>query len=113
MAVTALERDVLALNEGGEITTTSKSGTFYVDAKGGDYKTLLLFTASSAATVTISVGNGIQGAGEDLAISVGAGKTVGVVVDSGYYKFVSGDEKDTFKITASAAVTVSVVELPQ
>lgn len=114
-AVTALARDVLALNEGKEITITSKSAKFYADAKGGDYKTLLLFAnaGNASATATISVGNGIQGAGENLVVTVGSGKTVGVVVDSGFYKFVSGDEKDTFEITPSAALSVSVIELPQ
>lgn len=110
-----ISRDVMVLNTGKEITGTSKSAAFTVDAKGGDYKTLLIFAnaGDASATVTIAKGNGIQGVGADLVITVGAGKEVAVVLDSGYFKNVSGTNKDLIKITPSAALTVKVIELPQ
>jgi hypothetical protein len=115
MAITPLDRDVLRLNEAAEIAVTSKSAAFGADAKGGDYKCLFLFAnaGESSATVTIAVGDGPLGAGKDLSFSVGAGKTMGIVVDSAYFKYFTGDYKDCYKITPSAALSVSVIELPQ
>ena len=120
-AITPLSRDVLKLNEGKEITITSKSAAFAVDAKGGDYKILLMFAnaGQNDATATIAVGDGVQGIGADLVITVKAGKTVGAVLDSGYFKFVNdgtnanGGYRHCFKITPSAALSVSAIELPQ
>lgn len=116
MAITPLERDVLKLNEAKEITITSKSAVFGVDAaSGGDYKTCMLFAnaGDSSANVTIAVGDGPLGAGKDLTFAVGAGKTKAIVVDSAYFKFFTGDYKDCYKVTPSAAVSVSAFELPQ
>lgn len=115
MAITPLARDVLRLNEAKEITITSKSAAFGADAVGGDYKVLLLFANAGEASVnvTIAVGDGPLGAGKDLTFAVGAGKTVGITVDSAYFKFFTGDYKDCYKITPSAAVSVSIIELPQ
>lgn len=114
-AVTPLARDVLKLNEAKEITITSKSAAFGADATGGDYKVLFLFANASgaAANVTFSVGDGPLGAGKDLTFEVGNNKTKGIVVDSAYFKFFSGDYKDCFKITPAAAMSVSIIELPQ
>ena len=115
MAITAHARTILELNKAAEVAGTSRSAAFGADAAGGDYKTLLLFSnaGNASATATIAVGNGIQGAGSDLVVTVPASKTYGIVVDSGYFKNVSGEYKDYIKITPSAALTVTVVELPQ
>lgn len=114
-AVTPLARDVLKLNVAKEITITSKSAAFGADAKGGDFKVLLLFAnaGNASATATISVGDGPCGAGQDLVITVGASKTMGIVLDSGYFKNYKGDYKNCYKITPSAALSVSIIELPQ
>jgi hypothetical protein len=111
-----LARDVLKLNTAKEITVTSKSAAFAADAQGGDYKVLLLFTnaGNASANVTIAKGDGMVGAGQDNTFAVGAGKTVGITIDSGLYKqFTLADYKDAYKITPSAAVSVSIIELPQ
>lgn len=122
MAITAIDRTVLKLNEAQEIDATSASAVFGADARGGDYKTLFIFenAGGSKATVTIACGDGIQGANaegsgifEDLEIEVTAGKTAYLAVDSGYFKNVSGDYKDYIKVTPSASLNVTVVELPQ
>lgn len=111
-----LARDILALNEAKEITITSKSAAFAADAQGGDYKVLLLFanSGSGSVNVTIAKGDGPVGAGQDIQFAVAAGKTKGIVVDSGLFKqFALADYKDAYKITPSGAVGVSIIELPQ
>ena len=111
-----LARDILALNEAKEITSTSKSAAFAADAQGGDYKVLLLFenAGNASANVTIAKGDGPVGAGKDLTFAVGAGKKMGITIDSGLFKqFTDADYKDAYKITPSAAVSVSIIELPQ
>lgn len=113
MAITASEATILKLNEGGEITSASRTGTFGIAAKGGDYKTLItLAGGSSAVKVTFAASDGFKGT-EDLVVDVPASKTIGIVLDSAYFKQVSGEYKDYYKVTTSAAVTVGVVELPQ
>ena len=118
MAITPVAKQVMKLNVGQAVTFESKSAAFGADAENGDYKTVLLFQNSgSAATVTIAVGNGLQGAGQPLTVDVPAGLTA-LTLDSGYFKFVSGsgedaDYKGCYKITPSAALGVAVLELPQ
>ena len=115
MAITAHPRTVLKLNEGKVIDGTSRSAAFGADAMGGDYKLLFAFNnaGNASATATLAVGNGIQGAGSDLVVTIAAGKTAYLVVDSGYFKNVSGEYKDYIKVTPSAALTVTIIELPQ
>lgn len=114
-AVTPLARDILKLNTAKEITITSKSAAFGADAVGGDYKVLVLFAnaGDSSATATIEKGDGPMAAQKDLVVTVGASKTMGIVLDSAYFKKYKGDYKDTYKITPSAALSVSIIELPQ
>lgn len=115
MAITKVERTVMALNEGATIPVGAQSAAFGVDFKGGDYKTLLLFAnaGGSSATVTIAKGNGFRGAGEDMVVTVAAGTTVGVVIDSGYFKNLEGEYANCVKVTPSASLNVSAIELPQ
>ena len=111
----ATQYPILKLNEASAITPFTKSAAFTVEYTGGDYKTLFMInnTGSAAATATFAVGNGIQGAGSDLVVSVPAGKATAIVLDSGYFKNVSGADKDAVKITPSASLIFSIVELPQ
>ena len=121
MAITTQAKTLLKLNVASAVKGTSQSAAFGADAKGGDYKLLFLFqnAGNAAATATISVGDGIQGAGADLTVSVKAagasdgGDVQALVVDSGYFKNVSGEYKDYIKVTPSAALTVRIIELPQ
>ena len=121
MAITAQAKTLLKLNEAKAVKATSQSSAFGADAKGGDYKLLFLFqnAGNAAATATIAVGNGIQGAGSDLVVTVkasgdsGGGDMQAIVLDSGYFKNVSGDYKDYIKVTPSAALSVRIIELPQ
>lgn len=110
-----ITRVVLNLNEATKMAAVSKSAAFTIDAKGGDYKTLVILenAGSAKATATFAIGNGIQGAGEALVVSVPAGETHGIVLDSGYFKNTSGADKDLIKVTPSAALSITAVELPQ
>lgn len=111
------DKTLLKLNEAKAITGAASTANtaFYADAEGGDYKCLLTFANASGGSgnVTIAVGDGPLGAGKDLTFAVANGATKGVVIDSAYFKIYSGEHKDTFKITTTAAMTVTVVELPQ
>ena len=111
------DKTLLKLNEGKALFSAASTANtaFYADAEGGDYKMLLTFAnaGESSGNVTIAVGDGALAAGDDLTFAVAAGATAGIVVDSAYFKIMSGEHKGTIKITTSAAMTVTVVELPQ
>ena len=102
---------ILSLNEASELTAESKSAEFTVELTGGDYKTAFIMTGSG--TVTFAIGNGIQGAGADLEVELTADTPSAIVLDSGYFKNVSGDNKDCVVITPSAATDFLIFELPQ
>lgn len=119
MAITVITNTSLTRNEAKEITAKSA-----VDGTAGakvnfenrsDGKILLLLTndhASASKDATIKAGNSLQGT-EDLVVSVPAGKTYGVVVESGKYKNVTGDNKGNVIITgASTDIKVQAIELP-
>lgn len=81
---------------------------------GRDDKTLLLVqnAATSAKTVTVKAGNGIQGV-NDLTVSVPASSTTALVLDSGRYKNVSGaDRGKVIVMGASADIKLAVIVLP-
>lgn len=115
MAKTTLEANVLALNEWGTINFVSgATDGIKVPATNGDWKRLVLInnTTSSAVTVTVKQGNGIQGVKDLDSFSVAASKVAAIRLDDGRYKQVSGDDKDYILIVPSAAVSAAVVELP-
>lgn len=81
---------------------------------GRDDKTLLLVqnSATSEGTVTVKAGNGIQGV-NDLSIAVPASSTTALVLDSGRYKNVSGNDRGKVVVLGSAAtIKLAVIELP-
>lgn len=109
-----VNRDQLKLNTGGVIANTSSNGAFQVDLRGVDCKTLLMFANSSGspAKVTIPHGDGVQGAGADLVVNVANSKTVGLVVDSGVYKTLTGEHAGYLVGSTDQSLSISVVELP-
>ena len=111
----AAQYPILKLNEGKEVIAISKSAAFTLELTGGDYKTVILMSNASgaSATVTFAKGNGIQGAGSNLVVTIANSKTFAIVLDSGYFKNVSGTAKDCVTITPSAAISFTIVELPQ
>ena len=70
---------------------------------GRDDKTLLLVqnAATSAKTVTVKAGNGIQGVNDEV-LSVPAGINL-IKLESGRFKFVTGDNKGKIVLKAAAS----------
>lgn len=105
---------ILKLNKASDLGAgTQQSAAFGIELTGGDYKTAIIFAGTSGKKVTFSIGNGIQGAGEDLVVTLASANEHIIVLDSGYFKNVSGTNKDMVVITPEAATTFKVVELPQ
>lgn len=92
-------------SDGASVDYTNKS----------DGRILLMITngnASDDKKATIVKGNALQGV-EDLEISIPAGKTYGIVVESGKFGNVYGDNKGKVIITGeSTDIKVQAVELP-
>ena len=106
---------ILRLNEAKDVIAFSMSTAFNLELTGGDYKTLILMSGTSTKYVKFHIGNGIQGAGDDLTVTLGS-NPMAIVLDSGYFKNVKGDtshEKDCVKITPEASTAFTIVELPQ
>lgn len=116
--VTQVNRVHLKVNESKEVTMTglAPSDVGYLDLRGADYKTCLLFTNTNttAAKVTIAIGDGIQGVGDPIEFTVAQNKYQPVVVDSGAYKITDGTSefKGYAKVTVTSGVQVAVIELP-
>ena len=95
--------------------TTAIDGTAgaYYEHKERDDKYLVIAqnTANAAGTLTIKKGNGIQGVADNV-ITIAAGKTVAINLESGCYKNVSGDNKGRVIMTGAATIKVAVVKLP-
>lgn len=115
MATVSVSKDFAILNTGKELTLASVGAgdTFQLAFGGADYKTaILVVNGAAASTITIPAGNGFAGAAEDLVYEVAANKTAVIVVDSGYYKKVSGELAGKIVGTASKACSMAVIELP-
>ena len=102
---------IMTLNNASELTAFTEEAEFTVELTGGDYKTAFVMTGEG--TVTFGIGNGIQGVGDDLEVELTADTPTAIVLDSGYFKNVSGDNKDCVVITPSASTDFLIFELPQ
>ena len=119
MAMTEVKNTELIRNEAKEIETavavdgTTGASVNYTNKSDG--RILLMITnahASDAKKATILKGNALQGV-EDLEISIPAGKTYGIVVESGKFGNVYGDNKGKIIVTGeSTDIKVQAVELP-
>lgn len=81
---------------------------------GADHKYLVYITngASSAKAATVKAGNGLQGTA-DISVTLGAGKSTFVALESGRFKNVTGADKGKVVITGdSADIKVAVFKLP-
>lgn len=111
----AAQYPILKLNEAKDVIAISKSAAFTLELTGGDYKTVIIMSGTSGKTVTFHKGNGIQGAGDNLVVTLGS-NPMAIVLDSGYFKNVKGDtshEKNAVKVEPNAATSFTIVELPQ
>lgn len=107
----------LVRNEAKEIETAvdTSAGASVDYTNKSDGRILLMITnenASDAKKATIVKGNALQGV-EDLEISIPAGKTYGIVIESGKFENVSGENAGKVVIKGeSTDITVQAVELP-
>ena len=113
----AAQYPILELNKAKDVIAISKNAAFTLELTGGDYKTVIIMSGTATKTVTFSVGNGIQGVGDDLVVTLGS-NPMAICLDSGYFKAVKSDataglEKDCVTITPNAATSFTIVELPQ
>ena len=108
----AAQYPILELNKAKDVIAISKSAAFNLELTGGDYKTVIIMSGTSGKTVTFAMGNGIQGVGDDLVVTLGS-NPMAIVLDSGYFKSVSVAAKDCVTITPNAATSFTIVELPQ
>lgn len=119
MAMSEIVNTELFRNEAKEIKeavavdATAGASVDYTNKSDG--KILLMITngnASSAKKATILKGDALQGV-EDLEISIPSGKTLGIVIESGKFVNVSGENKGKVIITGeSTDITVQAIELP-
>ena len=110
---TKVEKAIAAINDATKVTFKSVSGDFALDLKGKDFKTVILFRATAGTpTVTIPVGNALGGVGTGLNFTMATGEVRTLVVDSSYYKTVSGENKGYLVGKSNAAVDVAVIHLP-
>lgn len=75
----------------------------------GDERTVLVVSASSATTLTVKAGNGIQGA-TSLVLSVPVGTSL-LKLDSGAYKNVSGNDKGRIVVRSTGTPSVGIAVL--
>lgn len=119
MAVAEITNVDLVRNEAKELTdavavdVTDGAKVDYTNRSDG--RILLLLTnsnASGAKKATILKGNSLQGV-EDLEISIPQSKTYAIVIESGKFMNVSGDNKGYVIIKGeSTDIKVQAVELP-
>lgn len=105
---------ILTLNKASDLGAgTAQSAAFGIELTGGDYKTAIIFAGTSGKYVKFAIGNGIQGAGKELTVTLSSANEHIIVLDSGYFKNVSGTNKNMVVVTPEASTTFKVVELPQ
>lgn len=110
---TKVEKAIAAINDATKVTFKSVSGDFALDLKGKDFKTVILFRATAGTpTVTIPVGDALGGAGTGISFAMTTGEIRTLVVDSSYFKTVSGENKGYLVGKSNAAVDVAVIHLP-
>lgn len=119
MAMTEVKNTELVRNEAKEIETAvavdASAGASVDYTNKSDGRILLMITngnASAEKKATIIKGNALQGT-EDFEISIPAGKTYGIVVESGKFGNVYGENKGKVIVKGeSTDIKVQAVELP-
>jgi hypothetical protein len=89
-------------------------GAYFVMAKGGDKYVIGIKNASESAdkTIIIKAGNGLQGT-NDISLELEEEEIAWVVLDSGKFKNVYGENKGKVILTGTDAnLLVKVIELP-
>ena len=113
MAQTLVDNLKLKFNEAGEMpeatTATSAEDGLAFDYTGREDGRILLILAG-ASTATVKAGNGLQGV-EDLEVTIPSGGQAVLVVESGKYVNVFGENKGKV-IVAGSGLTGIGIELP-
>ena len=116
MSATAIVNTKLKINQGATMPATvavdATEGALvdYTGKEDGRILLILENSGSSAATATVTAGNGLQGT-EDLEVAVAAGGKSVVTVESGKFVNVYGGDKGKLTITGTG-IKVAAVELP-
>lgn len=116
MSQVAITNTKLKFNEAGvlpaAVAMSSATDGCAVDYTGKeDGKILLILEAGSAATAKILAGNGLQGT-EDLEVALKADEKKCIVVESGKFVNVHGENKGKLIVNGGTAIKVAAVELP-
>lgn len=111
ITLTKLKRNFA--NEMPESTAADSTLGAKINYDGNDGKILVMMenVGSSSEDVTIKAGNSIQGV-KDIVFSIGTAVKYGLVLESGKFKVMNGDNKDYVMIDASSNIKISAVELP-
>lgn len=116
MAKVTITATKLEQNTFGAVTFTAGSTDgVKIPMSGKDNKIVILAqnSGSSAATVKVKAGNGLQGISDSEVYSVAAGGLAAINLESGVYKFVSGEDKGyALLVPSSADVKFAAVVLP-
>lgn len=119
MAMAEITNTGLLRNEAKEIISAvavdASAGASVDYSNKSDGRILLMITNSNSSVAkkaTILKGNSLQGTG-DLEVSIPAGKVYGIVIETGKFGNVYGDNKGKVIIKGeSADIKVQAVELP-
>lgn len=116
MAKVTITAAKLEQNTFGAVTfTAGTTDGVKIPMSGKDNKVVILAqnTGSSAATVKVKAGNGLQGISDSETYSVAASGFAAINLESGVYKKVSGEDKGyALLIPSSADVKFAVIVLP-
>lgn len=118
MAVKEIKPVKLELNAlSGAVTKeapTSAADGFSIPYTGMDVKTVLLVDGGTAGgTVTVKKGNGIQGVADTEAFTISVNEERAIVLESGKFKHVSGENKGKVIVVPSVAtIKLAAVVLP-
>ena len=97
------------------VAINAEDGAYFVMAKGGDKYVIGIQNAVSSEalkTITIKAGNGLQGT-NDISLALAKDEIAWVVLDSGKFKNVYGENKGKVILTGTDAnLLVKVIELP-
>lgn len=96
------------------LESVSEGATVGIPMPSEDYESFLMLTGNgtNSSTITLYTGNGLQGTGTDLSITLGKDDTILLNIESGHFKFVSGEYKGCLKMASTKACTAMLYVLP-
>lgn len=92
-----------------ELTALTASTAKAIEWSENDNKMILVINATTATTLTVKAGNGIQGVA-DLTLNVPVGVSL-VKLESGRFKNVSGENKGKIVVVSAGTPSVGVVAI--